>query len=258
MKQNPEDLRTAGAHRGLGHIDYHETADVHDVHSAARREHEDPGFSAVPVPLWLMAVAGVAIFWAGAYLGMFSGGFSGDVYNERSGLPQTTTAGAPQAGQAGGAPQASSVVDEGKRYFTQNCVSCHQATGLGVPGQYPPLAKSEIVNGGSRRLAMILLKGLIGPIKVSGTEYNGAMPVWEKTLTDKKIAAILTYIRQEWGNSAPPIEPEQIAAARKEYAGRTDSWSAADILAVPADANLPGGAPAPAAGASPAAAAATK
>lgn len=242
MKQHPENLRTAASHRGVGHIDYRETSDVADVHAAVAREHDEPGFGTVPVPLWLMSIAAVAIFWAGAYLGMFSGGFSGNVYNELSGMPKSTKAAA-QGGQPGEAAKVS-VADEGKRYFTQNCVSCHQATGLGVPGQYPPLAKSEFVNGGSKRLSMILLKGLIGPVKVSGTQYNGAMPAWEKTLTDKKIAAILTYIRQEWGNKAPEVAPEQIAGARKELAGRADSFSEADILGTPADANLEGGAPA--------------
>ncbi len=243
MKQNPEDLRTAGLHRGAGHIDYRETSDVTEVHSAVTREKAEPGFGSVPVPLWLMAVAGVAIFWAGAYLGMFSGGFSGDVFNELSGMPKTQTK-ATQGGAGGEQAKGPSVAEEGKRYFTQNCVSCHQATGLGVPGQYPPLAKSEFVNGGSRRVAMILLKGLQGPVKVSGGQFNGAMPAWEKTLTDKKISAILTYIRQEWGNKAPEITQDQIAAARKEFASRADSWTEADILAVPADANLEGGAPA--------------
>ncbi|MEA3188837.1 MAG: hypothetical protein QOD99_2667 [Chthoniobacter sp.] len=245
MKRAPEDLRTAGAHRGVGHMDYRETADVTESHAAVAREHAEPAFGTVPIPLWLMAVSGVAVFWAGAYLGMFSGGFSSDVYNELSGAPKTT-ASAQQGGAPGEAAKGPSAADEGKRYFTQNCVSCHQATGLGVPGQYPPLAKSEFVNGGSQRLAMILLKGLIGPVKVSGTQYNGAMPAWEKTLTDKKIAAILTYIRQEWGNQAPEVTVEHMTAARKELAGRSESFTEADILAVPADSYIKGGAPAPA------------
>jgi len=92
-------------------------------------------------------------------------------------------------------------------------------------------------------------------VTVEGHQFNGAMPSWEKTLTDKKIAAILTYVREDFGNTAGPITPEQIADARKEFAGHPDSWHESDLQAVPPTAELPGGeAPAPAAG-SPAAAA---
>lgn len=216
-------------------------SDFDEGNSAVQREVAEPGFGGNSLPIGLLVAAAAIVFWAGIYLGMFSGGFSGNVYNERSGLPTLGSGGA--AGGAAGETKPLSVVDEGKRYFTQNCVVCHQATGLGVPGQYPPLAKSEFANGGSRRLAMILLKGLIGPVTVEGAQFNGAMPAWEKALSDKKIAAILTYVRQEWGNKAPEIAPEQIAAARKELASRTESWSFADIMAVPADAEMPGGAP---------------
>jgi hypothetical protein len=69
------------------------------------------------------------------------------------------------------------------------------------------------------------------------------MQPWEKTLTDQKIADVLTYVRQEWGNTAGPVSVEGVAALRKELAGRTESWTEPDILAVPADAGLPGGAP---------------
>ena len=115
-------------------------------------------------------------------------------------------------------------------------------SGLGVAGQYPPLAGSEIVNGGSRLPAMIVLKGLTGPVTVKGQQFGSAvMQPWEKTLTDQKIADVLTFIRQEWGNTGGPISVEQVAGLRKELAGRADSWTEADLKAVPPDTNLPGG-----------------
>jgi mono/diheme cytochrome c family protein len=223
-------------------IDYRETMDITHVHAAIQREHKEPFTESVPIPLWLMALFGVTLFWSGAYLGMFSGGFSGNVYNERAGLPSpgSGTAGGPEA--AGGG--AETPVAQGKKIFAGNCAVCHQPTGTGIPGQYPPLAKSEYVNGTPKRLAMILLKGLQGPLKVEGVTFPGAtpMPAWEKTLNDKKIAAVLTYIRQEWGNTGGEVTPEQIATARKEFKDRTDSWTQADLLAVPADAILEGAA----------------
>ena len=252
MKQKPEDILTASQHKGAGHIDYRETNDLTEAHMPVAREHSVGTPGGVPVPLWLIAVSGVAIFWAGAYLGMFNGGFSSTGFDESGGLQKGPPPGMTTAATGGGATEVLSPRDLGKRYFSQNCVSCHQANGMGVPGQYPPLAGSEFVQGGTRRLGMILLKGLQGHVKVKGAEFNGAMPAWEKTLTNEKIADILTYVRSEWGNNALAVVPDQLAGLRKDPAitGRTDPWSEADLLAVPADAQLEGGvsAPAPAAG----------
>lgn len=131
----------------------------------------------------------------------------------------------------------------GKKIFSANCAVCHQPSGVGAPGQgYPPLAGSEHVNGGTRRLGMIVLKGLQGPITVKGQTYGSAvMQPWEKTFSDAKIADVLTYIRQEWGNTGGPVNPEGIAALRKELANHPDSFTEHDLKAVPEDANLPGG-----------------
>jgi mono/diheme cytochrome c family protein len=123
----------------------------------------------------------------------------------------------------------------GKREFAANCASCHQPTGMGVAGQYPPLAKSEWVQGHERRVISILLHGLEGPVTVEGAVYNGAMPPWGKSKNDKQIAAILTYVRQEWGNSAAPISPEQVKAVRAEESARSKVWSEAELNALPKD-----------------------
>ena len=223
-------------------MDYGETQQVRDTHAAIVREKVEPRIGREPLSLWLIAIYGLAVFFGGAYLGRFAGNFSGDGLDYLGGAPRVAT----KAGGGGGAEQAAELTpaEKGKKIFSANCATCHQANGLGVAGQYPPLAGSEIVNGGSRRPAMIVLKGLQGPLTVKGQHYGTAvMQPWEKTLTDEKIADVLTYIRQEWGNTAGPISPEGIAALRKELAGRTESWTEPDILAVPADATLPGGAP---------------
>jgi len=239
MNQNPDDLRSAGLHSGPDHVDYRETEDLTNVHAAVQREHQVGVPGSVPMPHWLMALCGLAIFWAGA---SFSGGFGTDYFSaDNYSAHPGGGSGASGPGGAAAAVAPPSVADLGKIYFTQNCQVCHQATGSGLPGQYPPLALSEYVNGGSRRLGMILLKGLQGPVTVEGHQYNGAMPAWGATLTDKKISAILTYVRQSFGNTAGPITPDQIADARKEYAGHPDSWHESDLLAVPSTAELPGG-----------------
>jgi mono/diheme cytochrome c family protein len=226
-------------------MDYGESEDVQQVHAAIQREKLEPRVGLEPLSLWLIAVYGLAIFFGGAYLGRYSGNVSGDGLDPLGGAPRAIKSGGPA-----GATQTAelSPAERGKKIFLANCAVCHQPSGVGAQGQgYPPLAGSEIVNGGARRPAMIVLKGLTGPITVKGQHYGSAvMQPWDKTLTDQKIADVLTYVRQEWGNTGGPITAEGIAALRKELAGRAESWTEPDILAVPADAGLPGGEAAPA------------
>jgi mono/diheme cytochrome c family protein len=221
-------------------MDYGETADVHQVHAAIQREKREPRVGLEPLSIWLIAIYGLAIFFGGAYLGRFSGNFSGDGLDPLTGPPPSKKAGA--NGPGGGQTQELSQADRGKKIFSANCAVCHQPNGLGAQGQgYPPLAGSEIVNGGSRRVGMIVLKGLTGPVTVKGMQFGTAvMQPWDKTLSDAKIADVITYIRQEWGNKASAVSAAQIAALRKELAGHPDSFVEADLHAAP-DEDLPGG-----------------
>src|SRR5213596_173759 len=223
-------------------MDYSEIADVQQVHAAVQREKREPRVGAEPLSIWLIAVYGLAVFFGGAYLGRYSGNFSGEALDPYGGEPQAMKK---AAGPQGEQQQAElSPRDRGKKIFAANCQTCHQANGLGVPGQYPPLAGSEFTTGGSRRPAMIVLKGLQGPVTVKGQKFGSAvMQPWDKTLTDQKIADVLTYERSEWGNSASPVTAEQIAALRKELASHPNSFDEHEILAVP-DEDLSGGGPA--------------
>lgn len=231
-------------------MDYGETEDVQQVHAAIQREKLEPRVGLEPLSIWLIAVYGLAIFWGGAYLGRYSGSFSGDGLDIGN-VPTKLKAGAGAGGEAQTAELTQA--QRGKKIFTANCATCHQGSGLGIAGQYPPLAASEYVMGGTRRLGMILLKGLEGPLTVKGAAFGSAvMQPWEKTLTDAKIADVLTYIRSEWGNNASPVAAEGIAALRKELAGHAASFHEGDLKAVPDDAMMPGGeAAAPPAGAPP-------
>jgi mono/diheme cytochrome c family protein len=221
-------------------MDYGETSDVQEVHAAIQREKREPRVGLEPLSIWLIAIYGLAIFLGGAYVGRYSGSFSGDSLDPLGGPPPTKKT---ALGPGGGEQQAElSPHDRGKKIFAANCQTCHQANGLGVPGQYPPLAGSEFTTGGSRRPAMIVMKGLQGPVTVKGQKFGTAvMQPWDKTLTDQKIADVITYERSEWGNNASPVTKEQIAALRKELANHPESYAEPDILAVPAEAELPGG-----------------
>lgn len=228
---NPEDPRQS---HGALDIDYRETSNITHVHAAIRREKRDPLSGSVPIPVWLMGVFFLIFGWGAYYLGEYNGGYSADVFVESAGMGS-----AKKAGAGGGEAAPETPVERGKKVFLSNCATCHQPTGLGVPNQYPPLAGSEFVNGTPKRLAMILLKGLQGPVTVEGHSFNGQMPTWT-TLQSQKIADVLTYIRQEWGNKGGPVFVEQIDKERDELKSRTDPWTAPEILAVPGDAVLEG------------------
>lgn len=221
-------------------IDYRETPDITERHAALAREHKEPTAGTFPLPVWLLGLSAVVLLGAGYYVGLFGGGFSSQVYTETSAPSQGTSAGSKGQGQQAAAATAKTEdpVALGQKVYEQNCVACHQPTGMGLAGAFPPLVKSEWVLGSPKRLAMILLKGLQGPIKVEGVTYNGAMPAWERALTDKKLAQVASYIRHAWGNTGTPMTPEQFAAARKEFASRAEPWTEADLLAIPADADI--------------------
>ncbi len=228
-------------HQGM---DYGETEALHQSHAAIVREKIEPRMGREPLSLWLITIYGLAVFFGGAYLGRYGGNWSGDGLDYLGGAPRVAS----HAGAGGAAAEQTAELtpaQKGAKIFSANCATCHQANGLGVAGQYPPLAGSEIVNGGSRRPVMIVLKGLQGPLTVKGQKFGSAvMQPWEKTLTDQKISEVLTYVRQEWGNTAGPISPEGVSAMRKELASRAESWTEPDILAVPATEDAPGAAPA--------------
>ena len=78
-----------------------------------------------------------------------------------------------------------------------------------------------------------MLHGLQGPVKVAGATYNAEMPAW-KQLKDRDIAAVLTYIRQEWGNRSAPVSEALIADTRKQTASRATAWTAPELESVAA------------------------
>jgi mono/diheme cytochrome c family protein len=217
-----------------------EALDLHQAHASSRRlprlgEGAEPaagGAGFRPVPWWVLGGSALLLAWGGLYLGTYSGGFQGDVFNEEANYKPVTQSGPVD-------PKAASIA-LGKKIFTVNCVQCHQSTGLGQPGQYPPLVGSEWVLGPApRRLTQIVLHGVQGTIHVEGKVFNNAMPTWA-SLTDKELAGVLSYVRGELGgNSAPPITDAEMADARKLTASRSDPWTEAELLQIPAG-PLPG------------------
>jgi mono/diheme cytochrome c family protein len=211
---------------------------VQQAHAAAAREKPDftVAASQSTFPLWaIIPMIGVAIA-AGSMVQPGSFTMSPNV----KGYAYELT---PPEGETG----TGAVVDEydpkiwiakGKSQFSTVCASCHQATGEGVPGQFPPLKNSEYVIHGETRVVSILLHGIIGQLQVNGKGYNGAMPAQGAVKTNKDIAQIASYIRNEWGNQASLIYDDQVAELRKSLAARTAPYSEAELHAIPLEANL--------------------
>ena len=101
---------------------------------------------------------------------------------------------------------------QGQSVYKQYCLTCHMADGLGVDGMNPPLAKTDYVLGDKTRLTKVLLNGLQG-VEIDGEKYRGVMPAQE-SLTDAQIAAVLTYVRNAFGNKASAVTVAEVKAVR--------------------------------------------
>lgn len=190
-----------------------------DIRNQQRRENPEPHEQSNPMP-WFVVVLTALLLTFGA------------LYIARSDLSNTSAWGDGRAagelmGPAPGAPGTSGAVGgtaDGAAIYASRCAACHQATGAGLPGAFPPLAGSEWVQGRDTTLARIVLHGVNGSLTVKGGTYNGVMPAFKEQLHDAELAALLSHIRGQWGNQATAITAEVVAAVRKETAGRTDSF----------------------------------
>ena len=112
-----------------------------------------------------------------------------------------------------------------------HCVTCHQPDGMGLPAaQFPPLSGTEWVLGDQERLVKLTLHGLLGPIEVKGVKYPGLVPMTAfKGLSNEEIAAVLTYVRNSFGNSADPVLPQKVSLVRQKTGSRKSFYSPAEL-----------------------------
>lgn len=177
------------------------------VHEKLLGKQPDEGANYSLMPLALLFVFSGLIFWAGTYLNRYSGHFDAGIFNENA-----------HPTKGGLVVAKADPMKVGAAAYASACMACHLPTGLGQPGTIPPLAGSEWVSGSEDRLIRIVLYGLSGPIHVKGADYNSAMPTFGKVAgsgynwNDDKVAAVLTYVRQSFGNNSPAITGEQVAA----------------------------------------------
>ncbi|AHF92604.1 cytochrome C [Opitutaceae bacterium TAV5] len=202
---------------------------IQKVHSILIREHGEPSEGYHPMPLFLLGFISAMILISAIYLVHYRGDFDPLVYDERYD-PKLAAA---SAGPVQLTPE--QMVAQGKKLF-QTCATCHQATGQGIKGTYPPLAGSEWAQGSEERVIRILLHGLSGELKVHGETYNGNMPAFGPgggyNWKDDRIAYVLTYVRQEWGNTAGPVTPEKVKEVRTATADRKTPWTQSELEAI--------------------------
>lgn len=101
----------------------------------------------------------------------------------------------------------------GEKVYKQYCFACHQMDGNGVPGNFPPLRETDWVNGDKERLIELVINGMEGPIEVNGETYNNVMTA-HGFLSDEEIAAVLTYVRSNFGNNSSEVTVEEVQQVR--------------------------------------------
>lgn len=107
-------------------------------------------------------------------------------------------------------------VKRGKEVYSSTCQSCHMAAGEGIPGAFPPLAKSDFLMKDQKRAVGVVVHGLSGEVIVNGQTYNMVMPA-QSHLTDQQVADVLNYVQNNFGNkSATAVTPAVVAEIRKK------------------------------------------
>ncbi|MEM1441085.1 MAG: cytochrome c [Verrucomicrobiota bacterium] len=227
----------------IKNIDYEQgSPSAIDLHDSVKRENPLQSGGEGTVGITVMVIGALILILGGGHLFSSSGGFGSSIYISSNYQPEPR----PSLGDIDTeAEQVAWIEDwmaDGKKVYN-NCIACHQASGLGIPGQFPPLVGSEWVDGGTSRLGAIMLHGINGPFKVAGQTYNQLMPAWNN-LSDDKVAQVITYIRREFG-SLPEGEDgvvtvEMIKAAREQFSDQSGPYTEAQLLAIPIEENLPG------------------
>jgi mono/diheme cytochrome c family protein len=123
----------------------------------------------------------------------------------------------------------------GKEIYAKEgyCSTCHQPDGKGLAASgFPPLTSSQWTLGSDERLIKLTLKGLLGPIEVNGQKYPGQVPMtpFGGLLKDEEVAAVLTYVRNSFGNKGPAISPEKVKQVRASTENKKDFYSPEQLL----------------------------
>ncbi|GGE65938.1 hypothetical protein GCM10011533_17810 [Streptosporangium jomthongense] len=216
----------------------------HD-HRAQYREAPEPEEGTRAIPKIVLAWIAILIVWGVGYYAWQIGkpllggdsrtavamapGESGPANSES---PDASEGSGTSGSQSSGAGSGSAgATPDGAAIYSAQCSACHQANGQGVPGAFPPLAGSEWLQADAAIPVAIVHDGLQGEIEVAGNTFQGVMPRFGGKLSDAELAAVLSYARSEWGNSASEIDPATVAEHKERFGDRGD-WSAGELKEV--------------------------
>jgi mono/diheme cytochrome c family protein len=188
----------------------------------------EPNAALATVPLWLIVLMLLLLYWGAVYFDRHGGWFSPKVYGPYASIDEV------QSWQP--VSNEDPMVARGKAVFHVTCELCHNPDGMGKPNQAPPLAGSEWVQTENpARLIRIPLYGLEGPISVKGQRmvFPAAMLAIGASLPEDDVAAVLTYVRQAWGNKASPVSVEQIKAVKAQVGNHPQPFTPEQVLAAP-------------------------
>lgn len=158
-----------------------------------------------------------------------------------SSTPEPAASSTPEPAADAGAEIVAQADVDGAALYTQHCMACHQATGAGIPGAFPPIAGhvGELVAADRAYPAKLVLFGMMGAIEVQGTSYNGVMPGLGAALSDAEIAGILNHVLTAWddvevlSDAFEPYTGDEVAEWRAEALQMTDVYALRQELPIP-------------------------
>ena len=162
-----------------------------------------------PIPTWAWVLVLAVVAW-----GMWFVATEFNAYRQSAVAATRATSQVPSASGAPGAVSQPSWAALGKQVYENKCAACHQLTGQGLPGVFPPLKGSAVVTASDpTEHIRTVLRGLAGKT-IDGVAYASAMPAFADQLTDEELAAVLNHERTSWGHQAPPVKPADVMARR--------------------------------------------
>ena len=201
----------------------------------ATSEAAEPRATRKAVPVWLLILLLLLLYWGMISFDLHGGWFNQQVYAPYRSFAEVDGMQPPKG-------ESDEIIRKGKFLFGLTCAVCHMETGVGNPANgCPPLVGSEWVAApGPGRIIRIVSKGLVGPIEVHGQAYGtGAMlPIGDQLPGDEKekcesIAAIISYVRKTFGNISTVVTPEQVAAVRAQIKDRTTPETVPELNTTP-------------------------
>jgi mono/diheme cytochrome c family protein len=170
-----------------------------------------------PIPTWAWVLFLVVAAWGMWFVATDLRAYRESTMATAQASGQAPSASGAQVPSASGAPGAVSQPSWaalGKQVYENKCAACHQLTGQGLPGVFPPLKGNAVVTAADpTEHIRAVLRGLAGKT-IDGVAYASAMPAFADQLSDEEVAAVLNHERTSWGHQAPPVKPEDVIARR--------------------------------------------